>query len=698
VFGGSHLDPQPPVQNGCINPPTRAISCTLIDSYLTDRVALRILGARTGDLFGYAVTGVGDVIGDSRPDVLIGAPFALNSGLESAGRAYLIGGEVIANVISAARAVGGSTIATIDLAQPILNTTTIRIFDGQVAGDEAGNSVTGLGTGHFMVGAPLNGAAPKLERGAVYVFGPLRGVTGSGFLTPISTVRGPSFGAHLGGVPAAELAATGFRGYGISGIRNPALIPVADDIVANEAQFSVIGNTTPDALVGAPDACVDDSCNSAIDPRNGKAYLLSGTALITLGGTYDLSLDLDLKALNAIPIRGAADDDRLGAAISSAGDLDGDGISDFMFGAPNRDLPGPTPGSGLNNAGEIYVVFGREVSSDPFPDGVCQSDPGRPGGQSQNFRQCRDAAGLVVPLDVSTFTESGTTVGLILRGETANERAGAALADAGNFVDPIGRTALTTPNPVGVNEIVIGAPFHDLVLPSSFFPAAGRAYVLFGTRDFQTVSGQINNLGILDDASRGMVIDGREANGHYGISVNAAGNAHDPVGGSGGDLLVGANQVDVALGAGVATNAGEVEIFFGTTSGISAGVFPLGALPFVQPGTYGPQIYVGGYWSFTNLMPPAGNVVLYPLVPSQPSDVPLFPPATEPMVPAGAVGPFVAAYPLSAPNYIPGSASHFKVKKKGKVVDALNDAFGTDIDPKLLKKAAKLAKLAAKRG
>jgi hypothetical protein len=276
-----------------------------------------------------------------------------------------------------------------------------------------------------------------------------------------------------------------------------------------------------------------------------------------------------------------------------------------------------------------------------------------------------------------------------LRGEEANERAGAALADAGNFVDPLGRNALTTPAAVGVNEIVIGAPFHDLVLPSNLFPAAGRAYVLFGTADFQAASGQVTNLGLLDDSNRGLVIDGRETNGHYGISVNAAGNAHDPVGGVGGDLLVGANQVDVALGAGVAMNAGEVEIFFGSTSGVSGAIFPLGGLPFVQPGTFGPQIYVGGYWSFTNTMPPAGNVVYYPLVPSQPSDNILNPPATNSLVPAGAVGPFVAAFPLGAPMYLPGQ-TRLKVKKKHHHLTAKIDAaVAGDIESlKSLKRAA----------
>jgi hypothetical protein len=689
VFGGGHLDEQPPVVNGCIARPTRVQNCNLIDTYLSDRVAVRIIGERAGDEFGYSVTGVGDVVGDSRPDILIGAPFALNSGLESSGRAYLIGGEVIAAAISAARALGGSAVATIDLAQPIVAATTIRVFDGVSAGDQAGNSVTGLGTGYIMVGAPKNGTGLKQERGAVYVFAPLRGITGAGFLTPISTVSGPSFNAHLGGVPAEELTSTGFRGYGVSGIRNPALVPVQDDVAANEAKYSVLGSTTPDAIAGAPDACVDNDCLTLDAERHGIAYLLSGAALITLGGTYDLSSDTDLKLLAAIPVQGAGDGDRFGATVSSAGDLDDDGISDFMIGAPDRDIASAAQNQpGLTNAGEIYIVFGREVFSIPFPDGVCQSDPGRVGGANQNFRQCRDATGLVVPLNAGFFSRTGNSVGVILQGESANERAGAALAEAGNFVDPLGRSALLTPELVGVNEILIGAPFHDLSTPSQFFQAAGRAYVLFGTSKLQLSSGEIVNLGLLDDTNRGLIIDGRESNGHYGISVNAAGNAHDPLGITGGDILVGASNIDVTLNGLVAPNVGEVEIFFGSTGGATGVISQIGTLPFVQPGTYGPQIFIGGYWSFTNTMPPAGSVVLFPLVPSQPTDLILNPPATAPMLPAGSVGPFIAAFPYSAPLFLPGQSSNEHKRKKHRDRDD-EDRHRAPVGVRLTKQARK---------
>jgi hypothetical protein len=551
------------------------------------------------------------------------------------------------------------------------------VFEGFADGDEAGNSVAGIGNGFFMVGAPKFGAAPKAERGAVYVFASLRGVSGSGSLLPFSIVLGPSFQAHLGGIPAGEFSSTGYRGYSVSGIRNPALIPVADEL-PNDSRYDVIGGPEPDVLLGAPDACVDADCaETDIDPdRNGLVYLLSGTELLTVGGTFDLSLDADLKRLggcspedilagtctvgSAVVVQGAADADRLGTTVSGAGDLDGDNVSDFMFSAPDRDIPGPTPGLNINNAGDVYVVFGREVNDTPFPDGNCRVDLTLPPTSQNNFRQCRDADGLVVPLDAGSFVAAGNFVGLTWRGEATGERAGVALGEAGNFLDPVGRIAAVQPGQVGVSEILIGAPFHDTTVAGGFrIPAVGRAYVVFGSRDYRTVSGQARALGFLDDTSLGLVIDGRTANDNYGIAVAAAGNVHDPAASPGGDIIIGGNRIEVTLQGATAPDVGEVELFFGMIGGAAGIVFPISFLPFVQPGAFGPQVFVGGFWSFSNTQPPAGIVSQFPMS-------------------SGVGGPFVPAFPFGAVLFLPGRAlkgaallarTHFALDANGHLLE-----------------------------
>jgi hypothetical protein len=47
--------------------------------------------------------------------------------------------------------------------------------------------------------------------------------------------------------------------------------------------------------------------------------------------------------------------DYSGGAVSGAGDIDGDGVDDLAIGADHAD------GGGLQNAGEGYIVFGRDA-------------------------------------------------------------------------------------------------------------------------------------------------------------------------------------------------------------------------------------------------------------------------------------------------------------------------------------------------
>ena len=206
---------------GCISP-IRATGCDLIQTLLGNQNAVLITGVAANDEAGFSIAGVGDVIGPNRgpqdgvPDLLIGAPFAAG-GL---GAAYLVGGHTIAAALTSART--NRTTATIALS----DIQVIR-FVGDAQGDEFGTSVAGIGGNCYLVGAPL----ALQGRGIVRVF------CGD---TARSTIVGPSVGAHLGGVPADELASTTapFKGNAVSGVRNPALV---DPLTAqnNSSLFSV---------------------------------------------------------------------------------------------------------------------------------------------------------------------------------------------------------------------------------------------------------------------------------------------------------------------------------------------------------------------------------------------------------------------------------------------------------------------------
>jgi hypothetical protein len=113
------------------------------------------LGVPCGDEAGTAVAGIGDVNGDGRPDLLIGAPSATPSGRDLGGAAFVVYGPAKPHTIDLAR------IGTHG------DTEGFRI-DGQHVEDELGTTIAGGSLGHgtreVLVGAPDS----RLESGTVY--------------------------------------------------------------------------------------------------------------------------------------------------------------------------------------------------------------------------------------------------------------------------------------------------------------------------------------------------------------------------------------------------------------------------------------------------------------------------------------------------------------------------------------------------
>ena len=112
----------------------------------------------------------------------------------------------------------------------------------------------------------------------------------------------------------------------------------------------VNGDGIADLLIGAVGAA-----------PNGE---LSGASYVVFGrdtaqtGAFPASLDLsDLDGTNGFRLDGVAAGDRSGRAVSSAGDVNGDGIADLLIGAL-----GAAPNGNLSGAS--YVVFGRDTAPD----------------------------------------------------------------------------------------------------------------------------------------------------------------------------------------------------------------------------------------------------------------------------------------------------------------------------------------------
>lgn len=191
--------------------------------------------------------------------------------------------------------------------------------------------------------------------------------------------------------------------------------------------------------------------------KQSAAYVVFGGP----GGLPSLSLGA-LDGTNGVKLRGIVLNDQAGSAVSSAGDINGDGIDDLIIGAYRADPKGDY--SGLS-----YVIFGRTGG---FPDAI-------------NL-QALDG-----------------TDGFRLNGSAAYERASFSVSKAGDI------------NGDGFGDLIVGAP--GLSDGNEF---TGGAYVLFGKA---TPFAANINLSTLTGNS-GFKIFGAEEGDYAGRSVSAAGD------------------------------------------------------------------------------------------------------------------------------------------------------------------------------
>ena len=298
---------------------------------------------------------------------------------------------------------------------------------------------------------------------------------------------------------------------------------IQGDAGGDRAGFSISsagdvnGDGFDDLIVGAP--LGDDGGNAA-----GEAYVVFGSA--SGFGSADASgrqvIDLtNLTAAQGFIIQGDFNQDNAGEAVSSAGDINGDGFDDLIVGASGGD----DGGFNLNaQSGEAYVVF----------------------GSASGFGSA-DASGRQV-IDLSTFTAAQ---GFIIQGDAEGDLAGFSVSGAGDVDGD------------GFDDLIVGAADGD-----DGGPSAGEAYVLFGSANGFRGPAATDSFGrqVIDltnlRAQQGFIIQGDAANDRLGESVSSAGD----VNGDGfDDLIVGA-----PFGDGGGSNSGEAYVVFGTANGFGA--------------------------------------------------------------------------------------------------------------------------------
>ncbi|MCW2410813.1 MULTISPECIES: Ig-like domain-containing protein [unclassified Sphingobium] len=414
-----------------------------------------IAGSSGTESFAASVSAAGDVNGDDYADFLV----SVGGANQTASKSYVVFGgpnNIYGSVIDSIYTVATGTAGFAILASSASDYLANAVSAGDVNGDGLGDLIVGA-TGVDNVGT---------NAGAAYVvYGKTSGATVA--LSSLSTAV--SAGFQLLGGTANEQA-----GFSVS------------------AAGDINGDGYADLLVGAI---------STGASAQGRVYVVYGRA-----NNSSINLSALTVATNTLGfmIDGSSANDQLGWSTTALGDVNGDGLADFLIGSPYIDANGTT------DAGAAYVVFGRAGTSG-------------------------------TPIALTALTAGGTsTLGFAISGSVANDHTAWSIAGSGDI------------NGDGQMDLVMTARLAD----ASAGGDAGKTYIVYGK-----TGGAGINLSALSLATntQGFIINGSSANDlHNRVSVIG-----DMNGDGLADLAIGSWQADTSLG----TDAGKVYVVFGKTDG-----------------------------------------------------------------------------------------------------------------------------------
>ncbi len=274
---------------------------------LTD-ADVQIDGASMLDNTGSIVADAGDVNGDGVDDVIIGALWATTFGRDHAGLVYVV--------------FGGSSFESFNLSD--LGSGGFRIIGaatGHMAGDAVASAgdVNGDGLDDVIIGVDSTDNNGRRNSGSSYV---VYGKNGDTNDVDLASFDGSdnSQGFRVDGAARDVYSGTAVNGAG-----------------------DVNNDNYDDLIIGAPLAHYNR------DEGPGSAYVVNGG--VNIPATVDLAV-IDAGDNGAgFKLNGVNDEDRTGISVAGVGDMNGNGYSDVVIGAPGASNNGRT------DSGSVYVFF-----------------------------------------------------------------------------------------------------------------------------------------------------------------------------------------------------------------------------------------------------------------------------------------------------------------------------------------------------
>ncbi len=405
-----------------------------------------INGEHANNDSGESVSNAGDVNGDGLDDLIVGAYGADPSGKINAGKSYVIFGKKDSTAIELSAIASGTGGFVINGE----NERDDSGFPVSTAGDINGDGLDDLIVGSveaesragksYVIFGKTGSTAIELSAiasgtGGFVINGENTGDQSSVSLSNAGDVNGDGLDDLIVGAFHADVSGKSNAGksYVIFGKKDSTAIDLSAIASGSGAGGFVINGENVDDWSGFSTSSAGDINGDGLDDLivgayqadpNGKSN--AGKSYVVFGKTDSTAINLSAIAsgTGGFVINGENVDDVSGNSVSTAGDVNGDGLNDLIVGA-----------RGKLKAGKFYVIFGKKDNT---------------------------------TIDLSAIA-SGTG-GFVINGENVSGFSGISVSTAGDV------------NGDGLDDLIVGA--HGAGQSTI---EAGKSYVIFGKTDTDAI-------------------------------------------------------------------------------------------------------------------------------------------------------------------------------------------------------------------